>query len=130
MPNIQVVDTTVALPAPIINMAVTFSIEEWAVIVEATANGSRTARDCEKRMECTISIRRHADGRTLVFYRSLENETYLSSLAVMATPRTTTDAIDRVCAHLFANTPGSWSPLVATFQEKYRAIPTMSVTTN
>src|ERR1035441_1207096 len=94
MPNIQVVDTTGALPAPIINMAVTFSIEEWAVIVEATANGSRTARDCEERVDGTLRILPPGDGRALVFSRPLENETYLSSLAVMATPRTTTDAID------------------------------------
>src|ERR1035437_3725430 len=48
----------------------------------------------------------------------------------MVTPVAITDAINEVCAHLLASTCGSWSPLVASFREKYTAIPTMNVTTN
>jgi hypothetical protein len=62
--------------------------------------------------------------------RSFENETPLSSLAIMVTPEAITDAINEVCAHLLASTCGSWSPLVASFREKYSAIPTMNITTN
>jgi len=133
MNNTKAVDrtTTVALPATTITVSVTFHTGEWPVLVEATASGSWTAHDSEKSVECTITIRRrHADGRTLVDYRSFENGTYLSSLAVMATTETTVAAIDEVCAHLLANTFGYWGPLVASLREKYAAIPKMKVTTN
>lgn len=131
MSNAQAVHSTnTALPAPTITIPVTFITEAWPVIVEATAKGSWTAHDCEKCVECTISIRRHADGRTLVEYRAYENETCSTSLAVMVMSETTTDAINEVCADLLASAFGLWSPLVASFREKYAAIPTMNVTTN
>ena len=123
-------DTSAALPATTFTIPVTFHTGEWPVLVEATASGSWTAHDSEKSVECTITILRHADGRTLVDYRSFENGTYLSSLAVMATTETTVAAIDEVCAHLLANTFGYWGPLVASLREKYAAIPKMKVTTN
>jgi hypothetical protein len=109
---------------------VTFNTVKWPKIVESTAEGTWTAQDSEKRVECTISIRRDADDRTLVSYESRENGSYLSSLAVMATTETTPAAMDEVCTHMLLNTPGLWNPLVASFREKYAASPKMKVTTN
>src|ERR1035441_5947273 len=122
--------TTTALSAPTITIPVMFHTEVWPMIVESTAKGTWTAHDCEKYMESTISMRRHNDNRTLISYQSHENGTNISSLAVMVPLETTTDAINEVCAHLLANTPGFWSGLVASFREKYAAIPPMKVTTN
>src|ERR1035441_3952407 len=86
MPNANVEDikTTVAHPATTFTIPVTFNIWEWPIIVEAKAKGTWTAHDAEKRVECVIGMRRHADGRALVFYQSFENETPLSSWALMA----------------------------------------------
>ena len=70
--------TNAALSATTVTIPVTFNIQEWPVIVESTAKGSWTADDSEKFVECNMTIRRHADGRALVSYQSLENETYLS----------------------------------------------------
>jgi hypothetical protein len=114
-----------ALPATTFTIPVTFNIEEWHLIVEDQASGSYTAADSEKHVKCTIAFLRHADGRALVYYQSFENETYLSSFALMATPKTTDDTIDWVCAHLLANASGFWRPLVASFREKYTASPAM-----
>ena len=122
--------TTVALPATTVTIPVTLNIEEWPVIVEVKASSSWTAGDSEKCVECTITTRGHADGYAIVSYQASENERYLSSWAVMATPENTLAAIDEVCAHLSFNIPGFWAPLVASFREKYTAIPKMKVTTN
>ena len=117
--------TTTVAPATTFAILVTLNTEEWPAIVEATATGSWSAHDSEKFVECTMTIRRHADGRTLVSYQSLENETPLSAWAVMVPPENTTDAIDWVCAHLLANASGFWRPLVVSFREKYAASPAM-----
>src|ERR1017187_6618587 len=130
MDNSNVHSTTTVAPATTFAILVTLNTEEWPAIVETTAKGTWTAHDCEKCMECTMSINRQADGGTLVSYGSFEDETPLSSLAIMATPETTTDAINEVCDHLLANTRGFWSGLVASFREKDAAIPPMKVTTN
>lgn len=122
--------TTTALPATTVTIPVRFNTVKWPEIVESTAKGTWTAHDCERCIECTISLRRDADDRTLVSYQSLENGTNLSSLAVMVPLENTTDAINEVCTHLLASTFGFWSPLVASFWEKCTAIPTMKVTTN
>jgi aminoglycoside phosphotransferase family enzyme len=66
---------------------VTFNIKAWPIKVEAKANGSWTATDSEKHVECIIAMRRHADGRALISYQSFENETPLSSWALMAMPK-------------------------------------------
>ena len=128
MTNTKVVHTNRALPAlppTTFTIPVTFDIGEWPVIVEDKASGSWTAEDVEKHVECIMALQRHADGRTLVYYRSFENQTCLSSFSVMAWPKTTDDAIDWVCAHLLANVPGFWRPLVASFREKYTGSPAM-----
>ena len=114
-----------ALPVTTFTIPVTFNIEEWSIIAEAKANGSWTAADSEKHVECIMALRRHADGRTIVSYQSFENETHLSSWAVMVPSENTTDAIDWVCAHLLANASGFWQPLVVSFREKYAASPAM-----
>ena len=117
--------TMVAHRATEVTIPVTFTIREWPIIVEAKAKGTWTAHDAEKRVECIIAMRRHADGRALISYQSFENETLLSSWALMAMPETTDDAIDWVCAHLLTNASGFWRPLVASFREKYTASPAM-----
>src|ERR1035437_5102750 len=119
------VHTNTARWATTFTIPVTFDIKEWDVIVEDKASGSWTFADSEKHVECIMALRRHADGRTLIFYQSFENQTYLSSFAVMAMPKATDDAIDWVCAHLLANASGFWKPLVASFREKYAASPAM-----
>src|ERR1035437_1150769 len=118
-------DTSAPLWATTFTIPVTFDIKEWTLIVEDMASGCWTAGDCEKHVKCVMALLRHADGRALVYYRSFENQTYLSSFAVMAMPKTTDDAIDWVCAHLLANASGFWKPLVASFREKYTASPAM-----
>lgn len=128
MSSTQAVHTNAAkpaLPATTFTIPVTFDIEEWPVIVEDRASGSWTAADSEKHVECIMALQRHADGRALVYYRCFENQTCLSSFALMATPNTTADAIDWVCAYLLANASGFWRPLVASFREKYTASPAM-----
>jgi hypothetical protein len=117
--------TTVARPVTTFTVPVTFDTEEWDMIVEDEASGCWTAGDSEKHVKCVMALLRHADGRALVYYRFFENQTYLASFAVMAMPKTTNDAIDWVCAHLLANVPGFWKPLVARFREKYTASPAM-----
>src|ERR1019366_9519508 len=126
MDNKYVVHSTkVAYSANTFTIPVTFTSREWPIIAEAKDNGTWTATDSEKHVECIIALLRHADGRALVYYRSFENQTCLSSFSVMAWPKTTDDAIDWVCAHLLANVPGFWRPLVASFREKYTGSPAM-----
>ena len=117
--------TMVAHRATKFTIPVTFNSWEFPTIAEATAKGTWTADDAEKRVECNLAICRHADGRALISYQLFENETLLSSWALMAMPKTTDDAIDWVCAHLLANASGFWRPLVAAFREKYTASPAM-----
>jgi hypothetical protein len=110
----------VAFPATTITIPVTFNTEEWPVIVEARANGSWTADDSEKCVECTLTVRRHADGRTLVGYGAAKNAKYLSSLTLMATPQMSWDAISIVTAHLWLSASrGNWSTLIANFKCQY-----------
>jgi hypothetical protein len=124
--NVEDITTTVARPATTFTtIPVTFDTWEWPIIVEAKAKGTWTAHDAEKRVECIIAMRRHADGRALLSYQFFENETPLSSWGLMAMPKTTDDAIDWICAHLLANASGFWRPLVASFREKYTASPAM-----
>jgi|ERR1017187_889993 hypothetical protein len=126
MDNKYVVHSTkVAYSANTFTIPVTFTSREWPIIVEAKANGSWTATDSEKHVECIIAMRRHADGRALISYQSFGGETPLSSWALMAMPKTTDDAIDWLCAHLLANASGFWRQLVASFREKYTASPAM-----
>jgi hypothetical protein len=124
MDNSNVVHSTkVAHPATTFTIPVTFNIWEWRTIVEATTKGTWTAHDAEKRVECKLAMRRHANGCALISYQYFENETLLSSWALMAMRKTTDDAIDWVCAHLLANASGFFRPLVASFREKYTASP-------
>ena len=126
MNNTKTVHSTkVARMATIFTIPVTFDILGWPIIGEAKAKGTWTAHDAEKRVECTIAMRRHKDGRALISYQSFENETPRSSYALMATPKTTDDVIDCVCGHLLANASGFWRPLVASFRQKYTASPAM-----
>src|ERR1035438_4883103 len=125
MSSREAVQTKVARMATIFTILVTFDILKWPIIGEAKAKGTWTAHDAEKRVECIIAMRRHPDGRALISYQSFENETLLSSWALMAIPETTDDAIDWVCAHLLTNASGFWRPLVASFREKYAASPAM-----
>ena len=131
MSSTQAVHTNTALPAlpairpTVFTIEMKFDSEEWTAIVEDKASGCWTAGDSEKHVGIIMGLLRHADGRAIVYYRSFENQTYLSSFAVMAWPKTTDDAIDWVCAHLLANASGLWRPLVARFREQYTASPAM-----
>jgi hypothetical protein len=122
----EVVDsTTTAIPPATFTLEVTFNTAEWHRIAEATDSGSYSAYNTETFVKCTMTIRRHDDGRTLVSYQSFENETPLSAFAIIVPPENTTDAIDWACAHLLANASGFWRPLAVSFREQYAASPAM-----
>ena len=116
---------TTALPDTWHMLEVYFRGSQWPALVEVSKtvnDGPGTYTTHEPRMECTMFVRRHADGRTLVGYEATENAKYLSSFTVMVTPQTTRDAIDNVpwCL-LDAGRGGRWDILIAKFKEQYLA---------
>ena len=114
-----------ALPDPWITLEVTFRGSEWPALVEVSKtvnDGPGTYTAHEPRMECTMFVRRHADGRTLVGYEATENAKYLCSLTRMVTPQTTWDAIRWICLCLSdAARGGRWGLLITKFKEQYWA---------
>jgi hypothetical protein len=116
---------TTALPDTWHMLEVTFRGSQWPALVEVSKtvnDGPGTYTTHEPRMECTMFVRRHADGRTLVGYEATENAKYLSSLTEMVTPQTTWDAIGMVsCCLLVAGHGGRWDILIAKFKAQYLA---------
>lgn len=121
---VQQSNTTV-LPQAWITLKVTFRESEWPALVQVSKtvnDGPGTYTTHEPRMECTMFVRRHADGRTLVGYDATENAKYLSSFTVMVTPQTTWDAIGLTsCCLLDAGRGGRWDKVIAKFREQYWA---------
>jgi hypothetical protein len=79
-------------------------------------------------MECTMFVRRHADGRTLVGYEATENAKYLCSLTLMVTPQTTWKAIGMTSICLLdAARDGHWDILIAKFKAQYLATTTSTM---
>lgn len=126
----EVDSTNMAAPATAeITVPVTFLAPEWPVILAVECESIGTTLDPAQNVRAVLTIRRHANGTTLVGHAATEDRG-LVEYTVMATTETTAAAIDVVCAHLLANTFGYWRPLAASFKEKYAAIPKMKVTTN
>src|ERR1035438_2126587 len=87
---------TTGFPDTFTSLQVFFLEGELPAIVQVakTVNdGPGTYTTHEPRIECTMTVRRHADGRTLVGYEATENTQYLSSLTLMVTPQKAWDAI-------------------------------------
>jgi hypothetical protein len=117
---------TTALPDPWIMLEVTFRGSEWPALVEVSKtvnDGPGTYTPHEPRMECTMFVRRHADGRTLVGYEATENAKYLCSCTLMVTLQTTWEAIGKISVYLLldATSGGRWDILIAKFKAQYLA---------
>ena len=114
-----------ALPNDWITLDVMFRGSEWPALVEVSKtvnDGPGTYTAHEPRMECTMFVRRHADGRTLVGYLATENAKYLCSLTLMVTPQTTWHAIGKISLCLLdAARDGHWDILIAKFKAQYLA---------
>ena len=114
-----------ALPNDWITLDVIFRGSEWPALVEVSKtvnDGPGTYTAHEPRMECTMLVRRHADGRTLVGYEATENAKYLCSLTLMVTPQTTWHAIGKISLCLLdAARDGHWDILIAKFKAQYVA---------
>lgn len=114
-----------ALPHVWSMLVVCFQNSEWPTIVEVSKtvnDGPGTYTTHEPRMECTLFVRRHADGRTLVGYEATENAKHLCSLTLMVTPQTTWHAIGQISFCLLdAAREGHWDILIAKFKAQYKA---------
>lgn len=102
---------------------VDFPKDEWPVIHRASGSGAGEYEG----YTCTLTVRRHANGSTLVGY-SLGEINNFEEFYVMATPETTSNAIGEVCDNLFPIIGGLWRNLIVNFEARCEAIPAMAVT--
>ena len=122
---------TTALPDTWIMLEVTFRGSEWPALVEVSKtvnDGPGTYTPHEPRMECTMFVRRHADGRTLVGYEATENTKYLCSCTLMVTADYV-EAIGKISVYLLldATSGGRWDILIAKFKAQYLATTTSTM---
>jgi hypothetical protein len=92
--------TTVAIPAPTVTIPVTFNTEEFPVIETFEFNSADTVPDSVGYVKCILTIRRrHVDGSTVVGYTNGSVGSG-AEFYVMATQKSTPNALKRVSAQL------------------------------
>jgi hypothetical protein len=112
--NLQtVVDSTT--PA---TFQVAIQASDWPVVVTVNESHTGTCNDPVEEIECTLTVRHHADGINLISYVSTGDDGS-KEYAEFATADTTRAAIDRVCDHLRRNNVGYWVDLATQFSEKW-----------
>lgn len=114
--------TTTAGPAAADSFEVSFRKDEWNTILDVYyCGGGMISGKPDLFADCEITVRHNAAGFIMVGYVVFEDGA-AGRYTMMATTETTSDAINKVCAHLVAHSNGRWGKLNANLKAKFRRL--------